>query len=78
MEFHDGESVMTNFERWTNKELLDQIEDTGEELTSWELGFVKSMKQRMPTFARKNEALPGNMREKLVQIVDERCNLEEE
>ena len=60
---------------WSDDDLIQEIETEGLNLTSWEIEFVDSVMQQRADWVGVWEATPAQ-REKLVEIVLQRCGLE--
>jgi len=61
---------MDRFVGWQDGEVLDELDERGENLTPWEIEFVESLTQRM----KRGEDLTEKQREKLHMIAEERVS----
>lgn len=60
----------SRFETWDDHELLEELDDEGRGLTTWEADFVESLWQRLEVA----DELTERQREKLEEIADERLD----
>jgi hypothetical protein len=60
---------------WSDDDLIEEIESNGLNLTDWEIDFLGSIMEERASWNGVWSATPAQ-REKLVEIVLERCGIE--
>jgi len=57
---------MSRYEEWTDRELIEELDDRDSDLTRWEVDFLESVLQQS---AKQNRQLTTKQRTKLIEIL---------